>query len=360
MKKKKVRQIDGVRVLYRHGPAIFFTGLFCLVLAACSIVSLFFPYFTASYDGVEYAAKPLAMMNSLYFWAPNSNIIDGPNPLYTFVLNVLATETNNVALFTQWILFVADIFIILAAIMDILLLFTGIWFILVGKTRHPKFAKKVAGSSCVFHILAALCALGLHLVFNLYASSAGIIVDLSGLYTYIFAGASLVSSIIINLIYGSRFKNFIWSNEIGELNRQLGHEEENRVQEPVLVKTVTKEVPEVKYVTAKGLPSKISHIGGHEFAFNQNLEYAMIPHGIPSIGQGAFANCGNLTMVSIPVTVKKIGYNAFFNTPKLKRVNYAGSKEQWRHVRRGSNWLLKAGTSVIVCIDGPIVVNALH
>ncbi len=360
MKKKKVRQIDGVRVLYHHCPAIFFTGLFCLVIAACSVASLFFPYFSVSYDGVEYAAKPLAMMNSLCFWEPTSNLIDGPNPLYTFVLNVLSTDTNNAALIAQWLLFAAALFIVLAAIMDILLLFTGLWFIFVGKSRHPKFAKKVAVSSTVFHILAALMALGLHLIFNFYATAVDAYLDLSGLYTYIFAGVSLVATIFINVIYASRFKNFIWSSELGELRRQLGHEEENHVQEPVLVKTVTKEVPEVKYVTAKGLPNKLSHIGGHEFAFNQNLEYAMIPHGIPSIGQGAFANCGNLTMVSIPVTVKKIGYNAFFNTPSLKRVSYAGTKEQWRHVHRGSNWLLKAGTNIVVCIDGPIVVNALH
>ena len=56
-------------------------------------------------------------------------------------------------------------------------------------------------------------------------------------------------------------------------------------------------------------------------------------------------------------TVKEIGYNAFFNCKSLEKIVYAGKKEQWRKIKRGSNWLNKAGTTIVSCLDGAIQVN---
>ncbi len=116
-------------------------------------------------------------------------------------------------------------------------------------------------------------------------------------------------------------------------------------------------VTKLTYKTATGLPYTLSYIGGHAFSENQNLVTAIIPSGIESLGKGAFANCGSLRIVSIPTSVKQIGTNCFFNCANIQRINYSGTKEQWRHIKRGNNWLYKAGTSVVICTDGSILVN---
>ena len=116
----------------------------------------------------------------------------------------------------------------------------------------------------------------------------------------------------------------------------------------------------IEYKTASGLPANIRRIGGHAFSENLNLITAVIPQGIDRLGDGAFANCGGLRIVSIPTSVKYIGANCFFNCASIQRINYSGTKEQWRHIVRGSNWLLKAGTNVVICTDGSILVNPVH
>lgn len=106
-----------------------------------------------------------------------------------------------------------------------------------------------------------------------------------------------------------------------------------------------------------GLPSNIKAIGGHAFSQNQFLEVAYVPIGIKAIGVGAFANCMHLVHVTIPRSVNWIKANAFYNCAKLKTIKYNGTKNQFKRVKRGSNWLSKAGTDRIICKDGPIIVN---
>lgn len=105
------------------------------------------------------------------------------------------------------------------------------------------------------------------------------------------------------------------------------------------------------------LPAGITNVGGHAFAKNTNLEIANISNGVQDLGVGAFSNCLRLKVVSLPISLRNIGANCFFNCAKLKRINYAGTKEQWRQISRGSNWLSKAGTSTVVCADGAISVD---
>ena len=116
--------------------------------------------------------------------------------------------------------------------------------------------------------------------------------------------------------------------------------------------------PEEAPVAPAGvIPPDIKSIGGHAFSKNLDLKYAEIPYGIKELGVGAFANCLNLEVVDIPKTVKRIKKNCFFNTPKLTRINYGGTKNEWRYVVRGSNWLERAGTKTVVCSDGAIIVD---
>ena len=107
----------------------------------------------------------------------------------------------------------------------------------------------------------------------------------------------------------------------------------------------------------KGLPEGISEIGDHAFSKDKSLTIADIPAGIKVLGPAAFANCHNLRVVCIPLSVEEIAYNCFFNTPKLKTINYAGTKDEWSKIIRGSNWLTNAGTTVVTTLDGNITVD---
>ena len=110
----------------------------------------------------------------------------------------------------------------------------------------------------------------------------------------------------------------------------------------------------------RSLPEDITEIGDHAYAKDLSLKEARIPSGITVLGAGAFANCHNLENVVIPKSVKEIGYNCFFDTPKLKTIAYLDSKENWKNVKRGSNWLNHSGTVVVITTDGAITVNPNH
>ena len=121
---------------------------------------------------------------------------------------------------------------------------------------------------------------------------------------------------------------------------------------------IEEEEPEPdKRVPDKELPEGLSEIGDHAFAKDPSLTSARIPNGIKSLGPSAFSNCHNLKYVSIPLSVKEIGYNCFFNANRLAKIDYAGTKNEWSHIFRGSNWLTNAGTTVVNTIEGPITVD---
>ena len=139
-------------------------------------------------------------------------------------------------------------------------------------------------------------------------------------------------------------------------------------QQPVVIQTNSQpvqaapenpssEMPEVNAAPVTVLPADIKSVGGHAYSKNLDLKYADIPAGIKELGVGAFANCLNLEIVSIPKSVKRIKKNCFFNCVKLTRINYAGTKNEWRYIVRGSNWLERAGTKTVVCSDGAIIVD---
>ena len=119
---------------------------------------------------------------------------------------------------------------------------------------------------------------------------------------------------------------------------------------------------EKKEETKQGfyLPDGITSIASHEYAENQEIVDLDIPNGVSKIGVGAFANCLKLETVHLPKSIKNIGFNCFFHCEQLSRIYYAGTKEEWRGVKRGSNWLAKCKTNEISCIDGPLVVNPFN
>ena len=136
--------------------------------------------------------------------------------------------------------------------------------------------------------------------------------------------------------------------------RQRVFDDEPAVQEKNEPQELDEPEPEIP---DKGLPEDISEIGDHAFSKDKSLTIADIPAGIKVLGPAAFANCHNLRVVCIPLSVEEIAYNCFFNTPKLKTINYAGTKDEWSKIIRGSNWLTNAGTTVVSTLDGKITVD---
>ena len=163
-------------------------------------------------------------------------------------------------------------------------------------------------------------------------------------------GTSLFFFIFFSIFHFNAFKDTIPENELEVQNDEATVEHISKVHE----------VTKIKYENSPTLPNNLPNIGGHAFAENQNLMVANIPDHITKLGASAFANCLNLQVVSIPRSVKEIGFNCFFNCASLERINYAGTKEEWRRIRRGSNWLTKAKTSEVLCLDGTIIVNPYH
>ena len=132
------------------------------------------------------------------------------------------------------------------------------------------------------------------------------------------------------------------------------------VQRAVQPQPYAAPVPEAAEVPAQAmtvLPQDIKSIGGHAYSKNLDLKYADVPSGIKEIGVGAFANCLHLEVVSLPKSIKRLRKNCFFNCSKLSRINYAGTKSEWRYIVRGANWLDRAGTRTVICADGAIIVD---
>ena len=86
---------------------------------------------------------------------------------------------------------------------------------------------------------------------------------------------------------------------------------------------------------------------------NDDLTDYTIKDGTRIIANNAFYNCTSLTSVTIPDSVTSIGYYAFSGCTNLIRVNYSGTKSQWKAITIGydNSYLTRA---IIICTDGII------
>ena len=348
--RKRIKEVNGVRIIRRYGIGSIFSGLICLAICAIPVLMLFVPWmkFTPSDSNLYYSLDMIDCLTATF---------GKTNDVSTNVVDVIKGVSSPIQ---SWIGLLYNIInisgIVLVGILiliDLVMLFLGLEFLFRGKVSHFKLASILSIFGDVIIIIWLLIALTIKFIFQF--SNIGFEVEMY--HDFIYGGVAIVYTIVLSILYSTCFRNRVFIGDLGDLRHFSGSEEK---EENAEIRLQTKEVVKVRYEAAKGLPPKLSSIGGHAFSQNMNLEIAMIPNGIKTLGQGAFSNCGNLQIVSIPLSVKSIGFNCFWNCVKLKRINYAGSKEQWRHVKRGSNWLPKAGSYTVVCNDGPIIVNPYH
>ena len=248
-------------------------------------------------------------------------------------------------------------FIVLAAIVVIPLVIAilefllAIFWLLRGRIQFPGASASLGWTAFAFF------AIDIGLLYALLYFSGQIVSEAADPATlnfdirqFFILGGAFALALLISIIHIVCYRDRRYQKR----QRKFDDEEEPASQEKNEPQELDEPEPEIP---DKGLPEGLTEIGDHAFSKDKSLTIADIPAGIKVLGPAAFANCHNLRVVCIPLSVEEIAYNCFFNTPKLKTINYAGTKDEWSKIIRGSNWLTNAGTTVVTTLDGKITVD---
>ena len=359
--KRKIKKVNGYKVNHPFSVGNMFFAFFTLVLIALPVGMLFLPVMSfPDYPDVSVTGLDIIKYGIIFIFE-NAGLeipagIDVSEGIVQFITMI---ESNDALLqmenvFGYIIVGQAGI-IALLALNSLILLPVLIVNLCKGYLRHSKVVKVFASFDFTLSIFFSLSFVAFLLLFAIVAQQPNLITIWFGLIP---AGAALVLLIIISSIRNGVYEDVIFEKDLvyKEDEKDTQTTPEKEVVQEVNVHTITV----TNYEPANSLRPDVQSIGDHEYSQDQNLIYANIPEGITKLGAGAFANCLKLRLVSIPTSVKNIGFNCFFNCISLERLNYAGTKEQWSHVVRGSNWLAKAKTTEVICVDGTIVVNPFH
>ena len=265
------------------------------------------------------------------------------------LLEVVAKYYDIVFIVMSGLLSVCIPFVVIEAIL-------AIFWLLRGRIQFPR------ASSAIAWIIFAFFGLSVGLAYAfmyfagqiLSAASDPASWDFGHYIPFFILGAVFAISLLVSIVHiigyrDRKFKKREKKFDDEEDNDKNNHQKDN--------KSIDQEEPEPEMVQERGLPEGISEIGDHAFSKDISLTSADIPEGITVLGPSAFANCHNLKSVSIPKSVTEIGYNCFFNTGRLTKITYAGTREDWAKIIRGSNWLTNAGTVNVQTADGVISVN---
>ena len=281
--------------------------------------------------------------------------------------------------------------VLLAAITAIV----GLVWILAGRVHVTKLASTLSKSVFFFYVLfVGLLFLYLFLCNEIFKGGVGgaKTIFVAPFFPFILAGGFLILMILLSITYSSAFKDRVFQprNKSGKDNKEEKAEfVENKPAEnkpagftntypnfnqpgPGVTYNFYGQGPTPTPAPAptpaqpngprpvngpSSLPEGLREIGDRSFSRNTSLKDATISPGVLKIGASAFSNCLSLETVTIPLSVKEIGYNCFFNTPKLRSITYLGTVEEWKRIRKGSNWLSHSGANIIEASDGKIAVN---
>ncbi len=105
------------------------------------------------------------------------------------------------------------------------------------------------------------------------------------------------------------------------------------------------------------IPNGVEHIGSSAFQECLELKHVLLPDSLTTIGSWAFYKCSNLTNISIPKGVTKIGWYVFLECKKLERINFDGTKKEFKYALEGEFWDLGTWNFAVHCTDGNIDKN---
>lgn len=383
----KRNTFNGMKIIPRYGGAQFFAGLFCLIIATILVLPLFTPVFDITFYMADGLGGEVATVIDNTGWDYFMSLFQqAESPLsgvYQYVIWDFQLIEAGTAL--TWIEYIYAVFMIVGLIYAFFFVLYAIGLIFLGQV------KRYTAPRTLSILTAVLVVVNFALLFLIEYLATGYMqisyeevhsVDFSfSIYTYIYLAVAILSMIIMIIIVNSSFLGRVRMKDLPYTKAYIkSHMQEryfvpglddnsNNKNQQVVVTTpapniTIQNIPaplpltsENKEQVNKELPPTTTSLGGHDFASNTNIEKANIPEDITSIGVGCFANCLNLKTVSLPKELKSIGANAFFNCVSLKQILYPGTKEEFKKVTRGSNWLYKAGTNIIICKDGAIEVN---
>ena len=353
-KLKGIKEVNGWKVNHPHSAANNFYAIFTMIFAAFPLCLLFIPLYSGvvppdfrtglnGLDIFRYTIDKLTELFTMLFTGTPSIIASNP------YIDAIATGVSDATMGQAMMYTFMGIGIVLGIIMilSVVLFILSIVHLAKGYLKTSAAVKRIAVTDFIFTLLIFLAMVFVLFTFRALTTPP---MDLFVWLTAIPLAVSLFFAIFFASYYSSHFKDAILEKDLKLQDEEITVEHISKVHE----------INKVKYTESTTLPPNLESIGGHAFSENQNLIVANIPLNITKLGAGAFANCLNLQVVSIPNSVKEIGFNCFFNCASLERINYAGTKAEWRKITRGSNWLAKAKTTEVVCLDGTIIVNPYH
>ncbi len=352
-KLREIKEVNGFKINHPHSAANIFYALFSLILLAGPIAYCFLNVVQltevatntiSGFNGIDLVKVSIEFIK---FISGQPYTIE--NPIFTQLFSA-DFAGNMIFPAVPYLYIIGAGILALMVLFSVILLIVFIVHIIKGYLKHSGTIKTFASLNFTLSLLFALDFLVLYFGFAGSTKSTSGEFTMWVWYNFMIAAGYLVILIFISAIYSINFKDSIPETELEF------HDDEPTVEQVSKVH----EVVTTKYEQSSELPPNLTSIGGHAFAENTNLKVASIPPEVTKIGYGAFANCLNLEVVNIPATVTEIGYNAFFNCCSLTTINFAGSKDEWKKIRRGSNWLSKAGTTVVHCVDGAISVNPFN
>ena len=346
--------LSNVKIIKRHSAGGVVIGILCIFAIAIPALYWIFPWLSIRFYDITNATESYAYEGGtsiVYIWNIFKcmfNMPDGQTAIlvHNGWVNYMATEN-----ILRWYLIRENIYAVggwyaISVLACLSMLIHGIVLLIRGRLKNPHGLTVAAGFFMFSNGMMLLDSwrMGAYMKWaNKLAcaqSGSAISTQFGFLHTIILAAAAGLLWLLILIIYLASIKGRYYREDIEIIETEAPHPFERN-----------------DGVRRNTLPEGLKSIGGHAFARNTNLEIATIPDGIDELGIGAFSNCLKLKVVTLPKSIKKIGPNCFFNTPRLIRVNYAGSKEEWRHITRGGNWLAKSKTTTVVCNDGAISVN---
>ncbi len=374
---------NGIKVIPRYSAAQFFTGLFCLILAAVLILPLFTDVFSVTITYASGESETIVNTGMDYMMSLFQQAESPMAPIQE--LMVWEFELIGAGTVLVWIEYVFVVFMIVGLIYALFFILYALGFIFRGLVKRYTAPRRLSILAFILILVDSAIFFG----YMYLVSSTGFLqfswdeiheITFSiSLYSYIYLGVSLVDMILIIIVVNACFVGKVRVKDLPYTKEYIREHSKDHYFVPGLeedkekvTNTTTTIVPNItiqnipaplpltsenKEQTPTTLPPTCTSLGGHDFAANTNITQANIPNSITYIGTACFSNCLNLESVSLPADLIEIGPNAFFNCCSLKQILYPGTKADFRNVKRGSNWLYKAGTNVIICKDGAIQVN---
>lgn len=102
------------------------------------------------------------------------------------------------------------------------------------------------------------------------------------------------------------------------------------------------------------LGKNLEKIGEKAFFNCKSLTNIVLPDSLNELGEQAFGFCFNLESIHIGSNIKKLPTGVFSDCQSLKAIHFNGTKEQWNHINKDSDWDKNTGNYTVYCIDGNI------